>query len=107
MGTPITRATSAPFRACPRVRAKNSSWSAATHPRASPLRNTGMRSVSASSSSATSPCPQYRSVPAMITGRSALASSAATASIEVPEAVTSLPAEVEPSSRGSSASMNT
>ena len=81
IGTPITSATSAPFSACERVREKNSSWSAGTHPRASPFRNTGIRSVSASSSSACSPWPQYRSVPAMITGRSAFPSSRAARSI--------------------------
>ena len=86
IGTPITSATSAPFSAWPRAREKNSSWSAGTHPRASPFRNTGIRSVSASSSSASSPWPQYRSVPAMITGRSAPRSSSAARSICSPSA---------------------
>ena len=72
-GTPITSATSAPPRPVLRAREKNSSWSAATHPRASPFRNTGIRSCSASVRSASSPCPQYSPVPAMIAGRSASA----------------------------------
>ena len=42
IGTPMTRATSASFSAVERAREKNSSWSAAMHPRARPLRNTGM-----------------------------------------------------------------
>jgi hypothetical protein len=40
-GNPTTSARSAPLSPCERARAKNSSWSAGTQPRASPLRNTG------------------------------------------------------------------
>ena len=76
-GTPITSATSACPSAAPRAREKNSSWSAGTQPRPSPLRNTGIRSCSASARSCSSPRPQYRPVPAMIAGRSASRSSAA------------------------------
>ena len=46
IGTPMTSATSASFNAVPRAREKNSSWSAGTQPRASPFRNTGIRSSS-------------------------------------------------------------
>ena len=52
IGTPMTSATSAPFRPFERAREKNSSWSAGTQPRARPLRKTGMPSSCASASSA-------------------------------------------------------
>ena len=42
IGTPTTSATSAPFSAAERTREKASRWSAGTHPRARPLRKTGI-----------------------------------------------------------------
>jgi len=78
-------------------------------PRASPFTNTGIRSVCASSASACSPCAQYRSVPAMITGRSAprkrpAASSTASAGAPLPTVLATCDAA---SSSGSAASWNT
>ncbi len=57
-GTPITSATSASFKALPRVREKQSSWSAGTQPRPMPLRKTGIPSDSASRWSSSSACDQ-------------------------------------------------
>ena len=74
IGTPITSATSASFNAFDRARENASSWSAGTVPRAMPFISTGMRSASASASSAASACPHHTLVPAMITGRCAPAS---------------------------------
>ena len=88
IGTPISSATSAPRNPSERAREKNSSWSAGTQPRASPLRNTGIRSSSTSARNASSPCAQYRSVPAMITGRRASRSSAIAVSIAAPSGST-------------------